>query len=111
MKAIPIIGYPAHFRIRSKKHARELVENILLPGTEIEFVDIESMNSETGMYTKYYIVAKDEDGRPSFGHGQFTDTSANELLAAAVLMDDDDVIRKVFAERKSFNAHMRKKGL
>lgn len=111
MKATPIIGYPAHFRIRSKEHAKMLVETILLPGTDIEFVDIESLNPKTGEYTLYYRINKDMDGKPSFGHGRFADSSANELLAPAILMDDDNVIRKVFAARKSFNAHMKRKEL
>lgn len=111
MNKIPLICYPVNFRVKSKEHARKLVEDILLPRTEIEFADVESMNAKTGRYTKYYIVAKDADGRVRFGHGQYVDPSAGELLAPPVLMNDDDVIRKVFAERKSFNAHMKRRGL
>lgn len=108
MKEIPVICYPAHFRIRSKEHAKRLIEDILLPGTDIDFVDIESLNSQTGEYTLYYRISKDVDGKPSFGHGRFA--SANELLAPAIFMDSDDVIHKIFATRKSFNAHMKRKG-
>lgn len=110
MKEIPVICYPAHFRIRSKKDAQILIEDILLPGTDIDFVDIESLNSKTGEYTLYYLISKDMNGKPSFGHGRFADSSANELLAPAIFMDSDDVIHKVFAIRKSFNAHMNRKG-
>lgn len=93
---IPFI-FPSSFQIRSIADAEYFCEKVLQPG----IVDIRDANDKT-LYHRFF---KGNDGRVLLGRAHYGD---EPLTAEIPCCDDRDIVRRVYAIRKSINARLRR---
>lgn len=92
---IPFV-YPNGFQIRSIADAEYFCEKVLQPG----IVDIRDADDKT----LYHRFLKENDGRVLLGRAHYGD---EPLMAEIPCCDDRDIVRWVYAIRKSINARLR----
>lgn len=104
-----LIGYPAGFRIRSKKDAKEFIEEIMPLDSDVDFFDVHSLDPVTKKPLKRYRISKEQSGTVYMGHGWFG--KMGSIWAPPPILDDKNIVNKLYKARKSFNAYLKSKGV
>lgn len=94
--SIRIAGiFPAELKVKSIESAAKFCE-CLAKGVSVDFEDV---NDDS----MYYSIMKEKSGRVCFGHTKYG-TGGDRLMAPPIMMDDSNVLKRVYQARASVNA-------
>lgn len=95
-----IIICPSGFQIRSLADAKYFIERCVPRGCALDFHDVTSPRY-------YFELCVEKSGRVLFGRARCH--KSDSLLSEPMLLDDRDVVHRLYKARKSLNARLRTK--